>query len=72
MSLQIISDRKIRRVSEATGVEFVALRSWSNYTWVGVTAQHEHYRIHRPDTDTFIAELEDPPVCWTSCQERFG
>lgn len=71
MSLQVISDRKVRRVSEATGVEFVALRSWGNYHWVGVTAQHVHYRIQRPDKDTFIAELEVPPVCWTSCRERF-
>jgi hypothetical protein len=71
MSLQIISDKKVRKVSALTGVEFVAMRSWSNHHWVGVTAQHVHYTIRRPDTDTFIAELEDPPVCWSSCRERF-
>jgi hypothetical protein len=71
VSLQPISERKVRRVSEVTGIPFVRVRSWSNYHWVGVTDDHVHYDIRRPDKDTFIAELQNPPVCWTSCRDHF-
>lgn len=68
MSLQPLNDRSLRRLNQQAGIEFVAARVWSNYTAVGVTAQHEHYLI---DRKTGEAWLEDPPHCWTSCRERF-
>ena len=70
MSLQTISDRKIRKINADTGIEFVRVRKWNNYHWVGVTDQHVHYTIQVGPTG-YTAKLEDPPVCWTSCREHF-
>lgn len=68
MSLQPLNARSLRRLNRQTGIEFVAARVWSNYIAVAVTDQHVHYRI---DRQTGIASLEDPPICWTSCRDRF-